>query len=143
MLNGFSEPIGTAAGCPNQGLYSLGGSRSIRGIGAEEQLGRNILLVRAELRQDIYPELDLNLLDLLVLRRPQLRLFVDSGRVDDSAGRVYDVGGFAVGVGVGLAAVYDFMGFFPSIAYVELATRLDQPDQAGNVQFLFGTRQAF
>jgi hypothetical protein len=32
------------------------------------------------------------------------------------------------------------MGFFPSLAYVELATRVDRP---GDVQFLFGTRQAF
>ncbi len=142
VLNGFSQPIGSSL-VPNQGLFSLGGSRSIRGIGAEEQLGRNIFLVRTELRQDIFPELDFNFLDLLVLRRHQLRLFADSGRVDDSAGRVYDVGRWALGVGVGLAAVYDFMGFFPSIAYVEVATRLDQPDQAGNVQFLFGTRQSF
>ena len=99
---------------PNQGLYSLGGSRSIRGIGAEEQLARNIFLVRTELRQDIFPELDLNLLDLLVLRRQQIRLFADTGQVDNSAGRIYDVGRWALGVGVGLAAVYDFMGFFPS-----------------------------
>ncbi len=142
VLNGFSEPL-NGSRVANQGLYSLGGSRSIRGIGAEEQLGRNILMVRAELRQQIYPELDLNLLDLLVLRRPQLRLFIDSGRVENSAGRVYDVGGFAVGGGVGLGAVYEFMGFFPALAYVELATRLDGGTDQGTVQFLFGSRQPF
>jgi hypothetical protein len=142
VLNGFSRPIGSSL-VPNQGLFSLGGSRSIRGIGAEEELGRNIFLVRTELRRDIFPELDFNFLDLLILRRHQLRLFADSGRVDDAAGQVYDVARWALGVGVGLGAVYDFMGFFPSIAYVEIATRLDQPDQAGDVQFLFGTRQSF
>ena len=78
---------------PNQGLYSLGGSRSIRGIGAEEELARNIFVLRTELRQAIYPELDLNLLDLLVLRRVQVQLLVDTGQVSNSAGRIYDVGG--------------------------------------------------
>jgi hypothetical protein len=39
-------------------------------------------------------------------------VFVDSGRVEGSAGRIYDVSGFAVGVGAGLGVVYDFLGFF-------------------------------
>ncbi|MBI3388973.1 MAG: hypothetical protein HY027_14660, partial [Deltaproteobacteria bacterium] len=142
LLNGFSEPLGSSR-VPNQGLYSLGGSRSIRGIGVEDELARNLLLVRTELRQDIYPEIDFNLLDLLVLRRGQVRLFADSGRVNNSAGRVYDVGAFAVGVGAGFAAVYEFLGFFPSVAYLEVATRVDDSRKTGDVQFLFGTRQAF
>lgn len=140
VTNGFSEPLGSSR-VPLQGLYSLGGSRSIRGIGAEHTLGRNIFLLRGELRQAIYPELDLNLLDLLVLRRAQARFFVDTGQVANAAGQVYDPSGYAVGVGIGLAAVYDVLGFFPSTAYIELATRADQ-DQS-NVQFLFGTRQSF
>jgi len=37
--------------------------------------------------------------------------------------------------------VYDFMGFFPSLAYIEIATRADR--DPGDVQFLFGTRQSF
>jgi len=142
VVNGFTQPLGSDR-VPNQGLYSLGGSRSIRGIGAEEELGRNIFLVRGELRRTVYPELDLNLMDWLVMRRLQVRLFVDSGRVDDSAGRIYDVGGFAVGVGTGIAAAYDFMGFFPSMVYLEIATRVDKGSDAGDVQVLFGTRQAF
>jgi hemolysin activation/secretion protein len=89
----------------------------------------------------IYPELDLNLLDLLVLRRAQVRLFIDTGQVSNSAGAVYDPRGYAVGAGVGFAAVYDFMGFFPSLAYIEIATRADR--RPGDVQFLFGTRQSF
>jgi hypothetical protein len=140
LTNGFSEPLGSSR-VPNQGLYSLGGSRSIRGIGAEDELGRNILTLRGELRQTLYPELDLNVLDLLVLRRTQVRLFVDSGRVNNSAGAVYDPSRYAVGVGTGFAVMYDFMGFFPSVAYIEIATRADRP--SGDVQFLFGTRQAF
>jgi Omp85 superfamily domain len=140
ITTGFSEPLGSSR-IPLQGLFSLGGSRSIRGIGAEDELARNIFLVRTELRQMIYPELDLNLLDLLVLRRAQVRLFVDTGQVSNSAGAVYDPRGYAVGAGVGFAAVYDFMGFFPSLAYIEIATRADRrPD---DVQFLFGTRQSF
>lgn len=140
VTNGFSEPLGSSR-VPNQGLYSLGGSRSIRGIGAEDELGRNIFTVRGELRQTLYPELDLNLLDLLVLRRTQMRLFVDSGRVDNAASAVYDPSRYAVGVGTGFAVMYDFMGFFPSVAYIEIATRVDRP--SSDVQFLFGTRQAF
>ncbi len=140
VTNGFSEPLGSSR-VPNQGLYSLGGSRSIRGIGAEDELARNIFTVRTELRQTLYPELDLNFLDLLVLRRTQLRLFVDSGKVDNAAGAVYDPSGYAVGAGTAFALMYDFMGFFPSVAYVEIATRVDQ--NQSDVQFLFGTRQAF
>jgi len=140
ITDGFSEPIGLSR-VPLQGLFSLGGSRSIRGIGAEEELGRNIFLVRTELRQMIYPELDLNLLDLLVLRRAQVRLFVDTAQVSNSAGAVYDPSGYAVGAGLGFAAVYDFMGFFPSLAYLEVATRADR--NPGDVQVLFGTRQSF
>ena len=140
VTNGFGERIGSSR-APLQALFSLGGSRSIRGIGAEKQLGRNIFLVRTELRQTIYPELDLNLLDLLVLRRGQARLFVDTGEVSNSAGATYDPRNWAVGVGVGLGAVYDFMGFFPLLAYIEIATRADR--DPGDVQFLFGTRQSF
>lgn len=139
VTNGFTQPIG-ASRVPNQGLFSLGGSRSIRGIGVEEELGRNLFLVRSELRQTIYPELDLNLLDLLVLRRTQLRVFADTGSVGSSAGSIYDPARYAVGVGLGFGLVYDFMGFFPSLAYAEIATRADRRD---DVQFLFGTRQAF
>ena len=50
LVNGFSHAF-SARGVPNQGQYSLGGSRSIRGVGVEKEIGRNILLVRAELRQ--------------------------------------------------------------------------------------------
>ena len=142
LLNGFSEPLGSSV-VPNQGLYSLGGSRSIRGIGAEDELGRNIVMVRTELRHDVYPEVDFNLLDLLVVRRGQVRVFADSGRVSNSAGDAYDVGRFAVGVGVGLGVVYEFLGFFPSVAYLEMATRVDDTGKSDDVQFLFGTRQAF
>ena len=106
-------------------------------------LARNALVVRAEVRHDVFPEVDLNFMDLLVLRRGQVRGFVDSGQVSNSAGHVYDVGSYAVGVGVGLAAVYDFMGFFPSMAYLEIATRVDEVGQIGDVQVLFGSRQAF
>jgi outer membrane protein assembly factor BamA len=142
IVNGFTHAF-SAQGVPNQGQYSLGGSRSIRGMGVEDELGRNILLMRAELRQDIFPELDWNMLDLLVVRRHQLRMFVDSGRVEDSAGRIYDISGFAVGVGVGVGVVYDFLGFFPALAYFEVATRVDRGDKLDDVQFLFGSRQAF
>jgi len=140
VTNGFSEPLGSSR-VPNQGLYSLGGSRSIRDIGAEDELGRNIFTLRTELRQTLYPELDLNFLDLLVLRRTQVRLFVDSGHVDNAAGAVYDPSGYAVGTGIGFSLMYDFMGFFPSVAYFEIATRVDR--NQSDVQFLFGTRQAF
>lgn len=142
VVDGFSEPLGSGV-VPIQNLFSLGGERSIRGIGAEKELGRNIFLLRGELRQAIYPEVDLNLLDVLVLRRAQLRLFVDTGQVSNSAGAVYDPAGYAVGVGAGFAAVYDFLGFFPSVVYLELATRVDRASEAGDVQVLFGTRQSF
>ena len=141
IFNGFSEGLNSVV--PNQGLYSLGGSRSIRGIGAEETLARNIFVLRTELRREIYPEVDLNLLDLLVLRRTQIKFLVDTGNVSNSAGRIYDVGRFACGVGIGVSAIYDFLGFFSSAAYFEIATRVDDPSQAGDVQFLFGTTQAF
>ena len=117
-------------------LYDLHG-----GAGVRRRQAGNIFLVRTELRQTIYPVLDLNLLDLLVLRRGQARLFVDTGEVSNSAGATYDPRNWAVGVGVGLGAVYDFMGFFPSLAYIEIATRADR--DPGDVQFLFGTRQSF
>jgi hypothetical protein len=142
ITNGFSEPLEDSR-VPNQGLYSLGGSRSIRGIDAERELGENILVVRTELRQDLFPEFDHNLLDVLSVRRTQIRLFVDTGRVHDEPGHVYNVGKFAAGVGVGFTAFYDFLGFFPASAYIEVATRVDEPDQADDVQVLFGTRQAF
>lgn len=142
VLNGFIEPTGSTS-VPVQGLFSLGGSLSIRGIGAEEELARNIFLLRAELRQMIYPEVDLSLFDLVVLRRSQVRLFVDTGQVSNSAGQIYDPTGYAVGVGIGVAAMYEFMGFFPHTAYLELATQARGPGSVGDVQVLFGTRQSF
>jgi hypothetical protein len=100
-------------------------------------------VLRTELRQDLFPEFDHNLLDILAVRRTQIRFFVDTGRVHDEPGHVYNVGEFAAGVGVGFTAFYDFLGFFPASAYIEVATRVDEPDQADDVQVLFGTRQAF
>jgi hypothetical protein len=141
LMNAFSTPTGSDH-VPNQGRYSLGGDLAIRGIPVRERLGENIVLGRLELRQTIYPELDLNLHDVLIIRRGQLRLFVDTGRVEDRRESLYRVSDFAVGVGIGAAAFYDFMGFFPAVAYVAIAQRVDRPDASG-VQFLFGTRQAF
>jgi hypothetical protein len=142
IFNGFSEALNGSA-VPTQGLYSLGGSLSIRGIGAEEQLARNIFVLRTELRQVISTELDLNLLDALVLRQLQVKALLDTGQVSNSAGHIYDVGSYACGVGVGFTAFYDFLGFFPSTAYLEIATRIDDPSKAGDVQVLFGSSQAF
>lgn len=142
VTNGFSQPIGGSR-VPLQGQFSLGGSRSIRGVGAEEEIARNIFLVRAEIRRSVYPEVDLNFMDLAVLRRAQLRLFVDSGQVSDSAGAIYDPSGYAVGVGTGFGFTYEFLGFFPAMAYLEIATRVDRSDKLGDVQVLFGSRQAF
>jgi hypothetical protein len=141
VFNGFSDPYFKTV--PNQGLYSLGGSLSIRGIGAETDLARNILVVRTELRHTLRDELDLNFLDLLVLRRLQMKLLVDAGNVSNSAGRIYDVGTWACGAGVGIVAMYDFLGFFSSSAYLDVATRVDEPSKAGDVQVLFGSTQEF
>ena len=139
VFNGFSEPFDTRI--PNQGLYSLGGERTIRGIGAEEELARNILVVRSELRRELFADLGWNLADALVLRRLSLRALLDAGHVSDSAGRIYDVGQWAVGAGAGIGISYDFLGFFTASFYLDLATRLDE-DQ-GDVQVLFGSSQPF
>lgn len=140
LLVGFEEAT-NARGVPIQAQYSLGGRRALRGVSVNEKLARNIGLARFELRQDVFPEVDWNLLDLLVYRRPQLQLFVDTGQVDDSAGRALNPGHFAVAAGTGINVLYDFLGFFPGRAYIEVATRLDR-DQT-DFQVLFGTRQAF
>jgi hypothetical protein len=140
VLTGFEEPL-SSRGVPVQEQFSLGGHLAIRGISVESRLARNIGLARFELRRKIYPEWDLDLFDVLTFRRPDLRLFVDTGQVDDSAGRALNPEHWAAGAGVGFGAVYDFLGFFPGVAYLEVATRLDR-DQ-GDVQVLFGTRQAF
>jgi hypothetical protein len=143
LLNAFSTPTGGSR-VPNQGRYSLGGDLAIRGIPVQARLGENVALARVELRQTAYPEMDLNLGDVLVLRHGQLRLFVDAGRVEDRRGSLYRASDFAVGVGIGAAAFYDFMGFFPAVAYVAVAQRVDRFAGVDNsVQFLFGTRQAF
>ena len=140
LLVGFEEPTNDR-GVPIQAQYSLGGRRALRGVSVNEKLARNIGLARFEVRQDVFPEVDWNLLDLLVYRRPQLQLFVDTGQVDDSAGRSLSPEHFAIAAGTGVNVLYDFLGFFPGRAYIELATRLDR-DQT-NFQVLFGTRQAF
>jgi hypothetical protein len=140
LLTGFEQPL-TGKGVPVQEQFSLGGHLAIRGISVEDRLARNIGLARFEVRQHIYPEWDLDLHEILTFRRPTARFFVDTGQVDDSAGRALNPEHWAVGAGVGLGAVYDVLGFLPGLAYFEVATRLDR-DQ-GDVQVLFGTRQAF
>lgn len=139
VFNGFSEPFNSLV--PNQGLYSLGGERTIRGIGAEEQLARNVFVLRTELRRQLFSDLDLNFHDIAVLRRLSARLLLDTGQVSNSAGRIYDVSSWAVGAGAGIGVVYDFFGFFSAAAYLDLATRLDR-DQ-GDIQVLFGSAQSF
>ena len=140
LLAGFEEPTNDR-GVPIQEQYSLGGRRALRGVSVNEKLARNIGVARAEIRQDVFPEVDFNLLDLVTYRRPQLKLFVDTGQVDDSAGRALNPEHFAIAAGTGINVLYDFLGFFPGRAYIELATRLDR-DQT-DFQVLFGTRQAF
>ena len=139
VFNGFSEPFNSLV--PNQGLFSLGGERTIRGIGAETQLARNVFVLRTELRREITPDLDLNFHDIAVLRRVSARLLFDTGQASNSAGHIYDLPAWAMGAGVGIGIVYDFFGFFSSAAYLDLATRLDQ-DQ-GNIEVLFGSSQSF
>jgi len=140
LLAGFEQPT-SRLGVPLQEEYSLGGRRALRGVSVNARLARNIGLARFEIRQDVFPEFDLNLLDLLTYRRPQVKLFVDTGQVDDSAGRALDPEHWAIAGGVGVNALYDFLGFFPGRAYLELGTRFDR-DQT-DFQVLFGTRQAF
>jgi hypothetical protein len=140
LLVGFEETT-SGRDVPIQEQYSLGGRRALRGVSVNEKLARNIGLARAEIRQDVFPEVDFNLLDLAVYRRPQLKLFVDTGQVDDSAGRALNPEHFAIAAGTGINVLYDFLGFFPGRAYIEVATRLDR-DQT-DFQVLFGTRQAF
>lgn len=140
LLAGFEQDF-SSKGVPIQEQYGLGGSRAIRGISINQKLARNIGLARVELRQAVYPEFDLNFLDFLAYRRPQVRLFLDMGNVNDSAGRAVNPENWAIGGGVGINVLYDFMGFFPGSAYLEVATRLDR-DQT-DVQVLFGSRQAF
>jgi len=139
VFNGFSEAFNSLV--PNQGLYSLGGERTIRGIGAEEQLARNVFVLRTELRRQLFRDLDLNLHDIAILRRLSARLLLDTGQVSNSAGRIYDLPSWAIGAGAGIGVVYDFFGFFSAAAYLDLATRLDE-DQ-GDVQVLFGSSQSF
>ena len=139
VLNGWSAATGPGP-IPNQGLFSLGGFRSIRGIGAEEELGKDIFIVRAELRHMLPWRLDWNLQEVLIARRLQAKVFVDAGRVESSPRRLYDPSGFAVGVGGGLNLFYDFMGFFPTTFYLDVATRADEP---GTAQVLFGVGQPF
>jgi hemolysin activation/secretion protein len=127
---------------PNQGRYALGGDLGVRAVPVDERLGENVALARFELRQTIYPEVDHNFFDWVTFRHGQLRLFVDAGRVEDRRTALYRPSDFAVGVGVGVAGMYDFMGFYPSVAYLAVAQRVDDVDASG-VQFLFGTRQAF
>jgi hypothetical protein len=143
LMNAFSATTGDGP-VPNQGRYSLGGDLAVRGIAVDERLGENVALARVELRRTVSAEMDWNAHDILVLRRGQLRFFVDSGRVEDRRSSLYRVSDFAVGIGVGAAAFYDFMGFYPAVAYVAVAGRVDRFDGVDNdVQFLFGTRQAF
>ncbi len=143
VLNAFSTPI-DGDRIPLQGQFSLGGNRGVRGIPVDEELGENIMLVRGEVRQRLYPDIDWSFFDLLVLRHHQVRLFVDAGHVENRRSSLYRVSDFAVGAGIGLAAVYDFMGFHPGIFYLEIARRLDHASgQTNAVQVLFGTRQAF
>jgi hemolysin activation/secretion protein len=139
VLNGFSGETGGGK-IPPQGLFSLGGFRSIRGIGAEDELGNDIFIVRAELRQLLPWRLDWNFEEALIARRFQLKAFVDAGRVEDSSRELYDPSGFAVGVGGGVNLFYDFMGFFPTTFYLDLATRADR---GGPEQVLFGVGQPF
>jgi hemolysin activation/secretion protein len=121
-------------------LFSLGGFRSIRGIGAEERLAENLFVVRAELRRLLAPRLNLNFEDFLIARRLQLRVYVDAGRVDDRRSRIYDPEGFAVGAGTGINLFYDLLGFFPSTFYLDVATRVDRDP---GPEILFGARQPF
>jgi hypothetical protein len=99
--------------------------------------------VRTEVRQDLLTDLDLNLLDALILRGLQGKVLVDAGSVSNSAGRIYDVGRWACGAGLGVTAMYDFFGFFAASAYLDVATRVDEPSKAGDVQVLFGSTQEF
>jgi len=140
FMNAFSAPIDSRV--PNQGRYALGGDLGVRAVPVDERLGENIALARFELRQTIYPEVDHNFFDWVTFRHGQLRLFVDAGRVEDRRTSLFRPSDFAIGVGVGVAGMYDFMGFFPSVAYLAVAQRVDDVDESG-VQFLFGTRQAF
>ncbi len=137
LLNGYTAATGSGP-IPNQGLFSLGGFRSIRGIGAEDELGKGIFLVRAELRHMLPWRLDWNLAEALIARRLQAKVFVDAGRVGSR--RLYDPSSFAVGVGGGINLFYDFMGFFPTTFYLDVATRADR---GSNAQVLFGVGQPF
>src|SRR5262249_31237626 len=140
VLAGFEEPLGSRP-VPIQEQFSLGGRRALRGVSVHDRLARNIGVARLELRQDVYPQFDWNLFDVLTYRRPQLQLFCDRGRVDDPAGRALTPDLSAPPGGIGFNALSASLGFSPARAYIEIAPRLDRDQQ--DFQFLLGTRQAF
>ncbi len=84
--------------------------------------------------------LDWNFEDALIARRLQVKVFVDTGRVENSSRQLFDPSGFAVGVGGGVNLFYDFMGFYPTTFYLDVATRADKD---GGAQVLFGVGQPF
>ncbi|MGH7803648.1 MAG: hypothetical protein ACREQJ_04825 [Candidatus Binatia bacterium] len=139
LIAGFTLRTGDRS-IPPQGLYGIGGFRAIRGIGADDDLDRHLAVVRAEIRRLLPFRLDLDLDEIVIARRLQVKAFVDAGRVARDAGRVFDVSEFAVGAGAGVNLFYDFLGFFPTSFYLDVATRVDRRD---SVQVLFGARQPF
>ncbi len=139
LIGGFTLRTGDRP-IPPQGLFGLGGFRAIRGIGANDDLDRHLAVVRAEIRHLLPVRLDLDLDEAVIARRLQVKAFVDAGRVARDADRVFDVSEFAVGAGVGVNLFYDFLGFFPTSFYLDVATRVDRRE---SVQVLFGARQPF
>lgn len=144
---------------PTQEQFILGGINSLRAFSLSDPrlVGRNKLQVQGEYRHTYVNDLDINLFELLRLRKIQGVLFADSGRVTDSVaelivtgkppaggdiGGLFDVTEFFADAGYGIRLYVDAFGVRNTLVRFDAATPL-APTTELDPLYYFSLSQAF
>lgn len=128
---------------PTQRLPDAGGGGNVRGIQPSEFVDRASMVVRTELRQFLFEDLDINLLYLVYLRRIQFVLFLDTGDVGEDLDHVFrSRTDWKWGTGFGFRLWGKSFGVTDLIFRFDVGFRIDETDDLGPRYFV-GFGQTF
>jgi outer membrane protein assembly factor BamA len=128
---------------PTQRLFDLGGGGAVRGVRTSRFVDRALFVVRGEIRQTLWTDLDLNLLYLFYFRRVQLVGFLDSGQVGNNFHAIFRPRtDWKWGTGFGVRLWADTLGVTRFVFRFDVGFRLDETkDQSP--QYYLGVGQSF
>ena len=128
---------------PSQRLFDAGGEDSVRGVRTSRFIDRALIVLRGEVRQTLWTDLDISLLSIFYVRRVQVVAFLDAGDVGKDLDQVFRARtDWKWGTGFGVRLWGDSFGVNRTVLRFDVAFRIDETNDLGP-QYYLGVGQSF